>query len=142
MALSREIAETILVKRLGPLMAVAEMSVDMVGTNADLNDPLAWATRGVGGTTATYSTVTDAELALVSDLDDLLVLAEWRTLKNIQGALNTVDLTVGPMEENLSQYAEKVQQMLDNLEPLIEGLGVLAVPMTAGYISLSFAEHD
>lgn len=143
-AFTRIIAETILVDRLGPMMAVAEMAVTIVGTNGDLDDPLAWATRGVGGSTATHNTVTDAELALVAtaDLDDLVNLAEWRTLKNIQGALNAVDITTGPRSEKLSQFADKVQQMLDNLEPTIEGLGVLTAAMTAGYISLDFAEHN
>lgn len=144
MALTRETAEIILVKRLGPMMEVAEMAVTIVGANADLNDPLAWATRGVDGTTATHHTVTDAELALVSsaDYDDLMTLAEWRTLKNIQGALNAVDLTVGPRSEKLSQYAAKVQQMLDNLEPLVTGLGLLTVPVTTGYITIDIAEHN
>lgn len=142
-ALTRVIAETILVDRLGPMMAVAEMAVTIVGTNADCNDPLAWATRGVGGSTAALNTVTDAELALVADADhdNLMALAEWRTLKNIQGALNAVDITTGPRSEKLSQFADKVQQMMDNLEPTIEGLGVLTTAMTAGYISLDFAEH-
>lgn len=143
-ALTRVIAETILVNRLGPMMAVAEMAVTIVGTNGDLDDPLAWATRGVDGATAAHNTVTDAELALVgaADYDDLMTLAEWRTLKNIQGALNAVDLTVGPRSEKLSQYAEKVQQMLNNLEPLVEGLGLLTVPVTTGYITIDIAEHD
>ena len=144
MALTRVVAETILVNRLGPMMAVAEMAVTIVGTNGDLDDPLAWATRGVDGTTAAHNTVTDAELALVAtaDFDDLMTLAEWRTLKNIQGALNAVDLTVGPRSEKLSQYAAKVQQMLNNLEPLVEGLGLLTVPVTTGYITIDIAEHD
>lgn len=142
MAFTRVVAETILVNRLGPMMAVAEMAVTIIGTNADLDDPLAWAHRGVGGSTAAYNTVTDAELALVSDLDDLLTLAEWRTLKNIQGALDAVDLTVGPRSEKLSQYAEKVQQLLDRLEPEVEALGVLATPLEAGYITIDIAEHD
>jgi hypothetical protein len=142
-AFTRITAETILVNRLGPIMAVAEMAVTIVGTNGDLDDGLAWATRGVGGTTANYNTVTDAELALVAtaDLDDLTTLAEWRTLKNIQGALNAVDITTGPRSEKFSQFKDQVQQMMDNLEPTIEALGALTEPMSAGYISLDIAEH-
>ena len=126
------------------MMAVAEMAVTIVGTNADLNDPLAWATRNVGGSTAAHNTVTDAELAIIAtaDFDDLMVLAEWRTLLNIQGALNAVDVTTGPRSEKLSQFATKVQQLLDNLKPYIKSLGVLSTPMTAGYISLDIAEHS
>ena len=141
MALTRVVAETVLVKRLGPLMAVGGLAVTIVGTNADLDDPLAWATRGVDGTTAAYNTVTDAELALVTDLEDLLTLAEWRTLKNIQGALNAVDLVVGPRDEKFHQFVKQVQQMLDNLEPTIEAMGVLTKALTAGKLTLNFATH-
>ena len=144
MALTRVIAETILVKRLGPMMGVAEMAVTIVGTNADLNDPLAWATRGVDGSTAAHNTVTDAELALVAatKYDDLMTLAEWRTLKNIQGAINMVDITTGPRSEKLHQFIEQIQVMLDRLEPAIEALGMLTTGMTAGYITLDIAEHS
>ena len=68
MAITREVAQGILVSRLGPLMGVAEMEVFVTGTNTALSDPLAWGTRGVGGTTAVHSTVTDAELAALSPL--------------------------------------------------------------------------
>ncbi len=143
MALTRVIAETILVKRLGPMMGVAEMAITIVGTNADLDDPLAWATRGVDGSTAAHNTVTDAELASVASTkyDDLMALAEWRTLKNIQGAINAVDITTGPRSERLHQFVEQVQVMLDRLEPTIEALGVLTTAMAAGYITLDFSEH-
>ena len=144
MALTRIVAETILVSRLGPVMEVAVMAVSYTGGNTDLDDPLAWATRGVGGSTAAHNTVTDAELARVAvgDFDDLMALAEWRTLLNIQGALDAVDVTVGPRKELLSQYADKVQQMLDRLEPLVNGLGLLTAPLEAGYITIDIAEHD
>lgn len=144
MALTRAIAAQILVKRLGPMMTVADMAVTILGANADLNDPLAWAIRGVDGTTAAHNTVTDAELALIASAkyDDLMALAEWRLLQNIQGALDAVDITVGPRKELLSQYADKVQQMLDNLRPVIEGLGLITPSLTAGYITMEIAQHD
>lgn len=142
-AFTRIIAETMLVNRLGPMMAVARMAVTIVGTNGSLDDSLAWATRMVGGTTANFNTVTDAELALVAtaDLDDLANLAEWRTLLNIRGGLNKVDVTTGPFGVKLHQFKEQVQEMLDTLEPVIDALGVLSASLTAGYISLDFREH-
>lgn len=142
-AFTRITGETILVNRLGPMMAVAGLAVTIVGTNGSLNDPLAWATRGVGAVTAAHNTVTDAELALVAttDLDDLVNLAEWRTLLNIRGGLNIADITTGPRSEKMSQFKDQVQEMLDTLEPVIEALGVLTPAMTAGYISLDIAEH-
>lgn len=141
MALTRVIAETTLVKRLGPLMAVVEMAVTIIGTNADLDDPLAWGTRGVGGATAAHNTVTDAELALVAvaDYDDLMLLAEYRTIQNILGAINMVDITAGPRSEKMHQFVEQCQGMLDVLGPAV---AELLTPMAAGYITLDFAEHS
>lgn len=141
MAITRATGETVLVKRLGPLMAAAGMAVTIVGTNADLDDPLAWATRALGHSTASVATVTNAELASVAtaDYDDFLDLAEYRTLQNILGALDDVDLTVGPRSEKLSQLAEQAEKKLDRLEGRI---GTLASPVEAGYITLEFAEHD
>ena len=141
MAFSRAIAETVIVDRLGPLMSVAELAVTIVGTNASLNDPLAWATREVGGATAAYNTVTDAELGALSDtvLDDLLTLSEYRTLQNILGALNAVDITAGPRSEKLHQFVEQCEGMLERLEDTV---AELVTPMTAGYISLDLAEHN
>lgn len=140
MALTRVIAETILVKRLGPLMAVAEMAVTIIGTNADLDDPLAWATRGVGGATAAHNTVTDAELALIAlaDYDDLMLLAEYRTIQNIIGAIDMVDITAGPRSEKLHQFVEQCQGMLALLE---DAVADLVTPLAAGYITLDIAEH-
>ena len=143
-AFTRAIAAFILVRRLGPLMTVAGMEVTVAGANPDLHDPLAFACRGVGGSTAHHSTVEDEELALiaVADLDDFMALAEWRLLLNIQGAMNAVDITAGPRSEKHSQFTEQIQKMLDDLEPTIEALGLLTAPMTASYISLDFAEHN
>lgn len=144
MALTRVAAENILIRRLGLMMEVVKMDTVAGGANANCHDPLAWATRGVGGTTAAHNTVTDAELAGVDlvHYDDLMALAEWRLLLNIQGALNAVDITVGPRKELLSQYADKVQQMLDNLRPVINGLGVLGAGLEVGYITVDIAEHN
>lgn len=142
-AFTRITAETTLVNRLGPIMVMAELAVTIVGTNGSLDDPLAWATRMVGAATANYNTVTDAELLLVAtaDLDDLLNLAEWRTLLNIRGAIDMVDIVTGPRAEKLHQFVAQLQQMLDTLEPTIAALGVLTPSISAGYISLDFAEH-
>lgn len=140
MAITRVTGETVIVKRLGPLMTAAGMAVTIVGTNADLNDPLAWATRALGHSTASVATVTNAELASVAaaDYDNFLDLAEYRTLQNILGALDDVDIVVGPRSEKLSQLAEQAQKKLDRLE---KRLGSLIDPMEAGYITLEFAQH-
>lgn len=138
MTITRVTSEKVLVKRLGPLMAAGGMSVTVLGTNVDLNDPLAWATRQMGDTTSNIDTVTDAELTGVSGTDDFLDLAEYRTLQNILGALDDVDLTAGPRTEKFNQLVLQTQKKLDRLE---ERVGDLLNPMTASYISLDFVEH-
>lgn len=140
MALTRADCESTLVKRLKVLMEAAELVVTITGSNADLNDPLAWALRRVGGSTASVATVTDAELAAVgaSSYDDFMDLAEYRTLQNILGNLDLVDITAGPRAEKLSQIARQVREMLKARESFAAGF---VAPPTAGYISLDFAEH-
>jgi len=141
MALTRVISETVIVDRVGPLMSAAGMAVTVVGTNADLNDPLAWAARKVGATTANFNTVTDAELAAISDADgdDFLDLAEYRTLGSIMGNLDDVDITAGPRSESLSQLAEQARKRMEALEA---HLSSIVSPFVAGYITLDFAEHS
>ena len=140
MALARANCEAVLVKRLKVLMEVAELEVTFAGSNDDLDDPLAWAVRRVGGSTADISTVTDAELAAVStdDYDDFIDLAEYRTLRNILGNLDLVDISAGPRAEKLSQLADQVRVMLEAREAFVADF---VAPLTAGYLSLDFAEH-
>ncbi len=114
MALTRANCEAILVARLSALLAAADLAVTVAGSNADLNDPLAWAVRRLGGSTADATTATIAELAAidVTDQDDLFALAEYRALQNILGNLTFVDISAGPRSEKLSQLATQVREML------------------------------
>jgi len=139
-ALTRAILETIITKRVGALMEAAGMIVTTTGVNYDLHDPLAWANRMVGGTSTYASTVEDADLAKVAaaDYDDFIDLAEYRTLKNILGNLDDVDITAGPRSEKLSQLADHVQKMVEARQPFVDGF---SRSPTAGYISMAFAEH-
>jgi len=143
-AITRIVAAQVIVKRLGPLMEVAGMAVTIAGANADLDDPFAWALRRVGGTTAAVNTTTDAELALLASTkyDDFLDLAEYRTLKNILGALDAVDVVTGPRAEKLSQYADKVKAMLARLETTGVVATTIKPTLTGGYVTLDFIEHD
>jgi len=121
-------------------MEAAGMIVTTTGVNYDLHDPLAWANRMVGGTSTYASTVEDADLAKVAaaDYDDFIDLAEYRTLKNILGNLDDVDITAGPRSEKLSQLADHVREMIDSRQAFVDSF---ARPMAAGYISLDIAEH-
>lgn len=140
MTLTRANCESVLVKRLKVLMEAAELAVTYAGLNGDLDDPLAWAVRRVGGSTANISTTTDAELAAVDagDQDDLIDLAEYRTLRNVLGNLDLVDISAGPRAEKLSQLANQVRGMLEAREAFVADF---VAPLRVGYFSLDFAEH-
>jgi len=141
MALTRANCEEILVARLKLLLEAAGLAVTVAGANADLDDPLAWAVRRIGGTTASVSTATSAELAAIAttDFDNLIDLAEYRALQNIMGNLNLVDISAGPRSEKLSQLANQVREMLKAREPFV---AKFIHSLTAGYITMDFAEHE
>jgi hypothetical protein len=141
MALTRANAETILVNRLSGLLAGAGMAVTYTGANADLAEPLTWAARRIGLSPASPTTVADSDLSGLgeADYDDYLDLAEYRTLKSIQGHLALVDVTAGPRAEKLSQLASQVQAMLDARKEHIEGL---ADAPSYVYVSLDMVDYD
>ena len=142
MAITRVQAETLLVKRLGPLMTAAAMDGATVdGTNADLNDPLGRAVRRLSGTVADPTSVADADLATVSseNTDALLDLAELRALNSVLGNLTLVDTRVGPREQKYDQLRQAVRARIGRLE---QALGDhLAAELVAGVVEMDFAEH-
>lgn len=143
MALTRAQAEVILVDRLGPMMSKAGMAVTFAGSNADLVDPLGWAIRRMGYTVATFGAVTDADLASVAtaDIDQLLDLAEYRTLLNISGNIALVDTKVGSREEKLSQLVPQIRELIRiRWTQLEEEYGVGTPSLEGGVIGLDFME--
>jgi hypothetical protein len=144
MAVTRANVENVLVKRLGPLMTKAGQDGSTVdGTNTDLADPIAWALRTAGYTTADITNPTTAEVAdAEDDVDQVVDLAEYRGLENILGNLDDVDVTVGPRSEKLSQLAAQVQKRLDSVKDRVEDLyGYGASALEVGVITYEFAEH-
>lgn len=143
MTLTRAAAETILIRRLGGLLTGAELDgTTASGSNTDLNDPIGWAVRRCGGSVVNFASVADADVATVAsaDYDQLLDLAEFRTLVSISGNLAVVSITVGPRREELSDLVDLVEKRLARKRKQIEsdyafGLGTLE----AGVISLDFA---
>lgn len=143
MALTRANAEDIVVDRLGALMDAAGLAVTVAGSNDDLNGPLSWAARQVGVTLASPVTVTDSDLSGISsdDYDDFFDLAEWRTLKNIQGALDLVDVTAGPRSEALSQLSTQVDRMLELRRDHIEEISASRA-VAYRYVELDFVAKE
>jgi hypothetical protein len=145
MSLTRATVESILVKRLSGWLSAAGLAVTVVGTNADLNDPIGWAIRQLGLTVDDITAVDDTDVARVgsSDYDKLLDLAELRALETIQQNLDDVDIEVGPRSEKLDQLAGRVAKALDRKRAQVQrdyghGLGTLE----AGVITLSFMEQN
>lgn len=139
MALTRANAEYVVVSRVGGLMEFVELTVTYAGSNSDLDEPLAWAARRMGISLSDPTTVTDSELSGLSDIDDYLDLAEYRTLEKIQGNLDLVDVTAGPRSEKLSQIASQVEKMLSARRDR-----VLAISETPAYryIELDMVAQD
>jgi hypothetical protein len=76
---------------------------------------IGWGVRMLGYTTASILVPTNAEVVAVADakLDALLDLAELRTLESILTNLNGVDLTTGPVSEDLSDLPDRVAKIAE-----------------------------
>ena len=145
MTLTRANIEAILVQRCGAYMTAAGMVVTIAGSNANLNDPIGYAVRMCDGTVTDYLTVADADILTVNstDYDKLLDIAELRTLENILGNLDDVDITVGPRTEKLNQLALNLLARANRLNKRIEdAYGIGAPSVDAGHITLDFADHN
>jgi hypothetical protein len=146
MAHTRASIEAILIGRCGRLLVAAELDGTTVdGTNADLNDPIGWAIRQLGGAVASIGTVADADLAAIADddTDALLDLAELRTLENTLGNLDLVDIQEGPERQALGQIGARLERAIVRKRAQIErdhGIGLGTI--TAGVINLGFQQRD
>jgi hypothetical protein len=142
MTLTRAQAETILVRRVGGLLSAAGLAVTTAGSNADLNDPLAWAIGQAGGTVSDRSAVVDADLVTVSGDDQLLDLAELRALETVAGNLATVDVTFGPHSEKLGQLGSRLELLIARKRKQVAAdHGVGAPALEAGVVTLAFAQQ-
>ena len=139
MALTRAQGEVELVSRCGKLLTAASLDgVTVNGSNPDLNSPLGFAIRQCGGAVADLSNVADSDLNTfaASSYDKLFDLAEYRTLENIAGNLDLVDISEGPHRESLGQLAERVEKRLARLqEKLQKNYGMFLKTATLKVIS-------
>lgn len=123
MALTRANVEVILISRLSNLLTEAGLDgTTNDGTNTDLNDPIGWAIRQADGSVDDFTLVDDTDVARVGsgDYDKLLDLAEYRTLENISGNLDEVDIKSGPFEQKYSQLADRVEKRLERVRAHLE----------------------
>lgn len=142
MTTTRANLEVILVKRCGALLEKAGLSADQIN-NEDLNDPIGYAVRQAGGSVANIGRVTDTDVATVSDtyLDKLLDFAEFRTLQNISGNLDIVNITVGPRSEDFSDLVDAVEARLKRKESQLKQLYGFGLNSGSGLINLLRDDH-
>lgn len=122
MTITRVQLETELVARRRAMMEAAGLAVTFAGSNNDLVSPMSYAIRQSGGTLASLSNVTDADLATVDqeDYDKLMDLAEYRLLRNIKGRWAKVDISSGPFSQSWSQLADQLDADIAAMKEQLE----------------------
>jgi hypothetical protein len=119
MALTRQNAEAILFRRLGPAMSRADMDVTREGQNPYLGDIFTWSLLEMGyDAPSDLVDPSDTDLAQVEDtnLSQFLDLSEWRLCMTVIGNLDDTDEKLGPSGQWLSQFAKQMRQHLVDLE--------------------------
>lgn len=142
MTITRADVEAELVSRQKSRMEAVNMSLSFSGSNLDLNSAIGYAVRHCGGTVASVSSVSNSDLATVTDdLDKLLDIAEYRLLLSIKGRWGRHDITAGQLSEKLSQFATDLDKDIDRKRSeLSDVYGFGGGLLEAGSISLNFAE--
>jgi len=146
MSLSRANIESILIRRCGRMLTACGLDGTTInGSNADLNDPIAWAIKQLGGSVAARTSVADSDIATVAAEDEeaLLDLAELRTLESALTNLDATDIRVGDREEKLDQLSKRLESTIARKRSQIQrdhglGLGTLS----AGVLTLGFQQHN
>ena len=146
MSLTRANIEAVLVKRIGNLFD--DLGLDGTttdGTNADLNDPIAYALIELGYGVTDITDVSDTDTAAVSseNYNPLFDLAELRCLLTAyQNALILVNISVGPRSESLSQKAQQLDKAIQvKRKQLLDDYGIGRGTFTTSTLQLDFARH-
>jgi hypothetical protein len=146
MALTRANVEVLLIRRTGQMLTVVGLDGTTVdGTNIDLNDPIGYGIRNSGGTTDDFTNVDDDDVGTVAadDYDQLIDIAELRTLMNVQGNYDLVDTDVGEVTEQWSKLGETLEKAIKRKQDQVDDLYDFgAKELDVGVISFDFAEHD
>ncbi len=119
MALTRQNAEAILFRRLGPAMSRADMDITREGQNPYLGDIFTWSLLEMGyNAPSDLVDPSDTDLDQVegTNLSQFLDLSEWRLCMTIIGNLDDTDEKLGPSGQWLSQFAKQMQRHLKDLE--------------------------
>lgn len=147
MAVTRAQVETILLRRCSTALEKAGLDhLTDNGTNVDLNDPIGYAVRTLGGSVVTITAVDDADLGTVGAATDdaLLDLAEYRALETIQNTVaDLVSTSVGPQRQELQQWGAALDARLQRLDRKLERIHAIGrATLSAGVIDLDFMEKS
>jgi hypothetical protein len=144
--ITRASLEAELVERCGPLLAlVGKDGTTVDGTNAALTGPLRDGLGSLGLQPASFSSVTDADLADVEpdDLPQLLAQAELRILLNVDSAYLLVDEQVDRDSQKNSQIRDMLARRIADLRKSLKDDFGVGLPSAAwGWFSRDFAESD
>lgn len=124
-------------------MSAAGLAITTAGTNEDLNDPICSALMELGCEPVNPGNITDSDLSGIASnrTAELFDRVELRTLENIAGNLDLVDLSVGPRDETLSQLSEQVEKAIERLSTRVARMYGDTM-LTGGTISFDFQEKD
>jgi hypothetical protein len=149
MTITRANLEAVIIARCGPLLTAADMDgTTVAGTNASLNDPISTALRRSGYSVSNIALPSTTDLAAVidDDVSQVIDLAELRTLENIAGNLDDVDISAGGRSESLNQLSAKVEKRIDRMTAKVKeeyGIGVGGYgTLSGGAIGLDFMSKD
>lgn len=145
-AITRAQAEKILVHRRGTVLARVGLNGTTIdGTNADLADPIAYATRQLGLGVADPTNPQDADLAAIqpTDTDQFLEVAEWRVLASCLGNWGKVTQQAGTDKQQYTDLLTELRQQLSQKgEELKQQYGQGLMAPTAGSIDLDINTQD
>src|SRR5215212_491512 len=136
MAVTRANIETILIRRCGKLLSAAGLDGTTVsGANADLNDGIGSALRTLGYTVASLVSVADSDVSVVADseIDQLLDLAELRTLESVAGNLDKVTIQSEDQRKQWSDLAARLETTITRMRSRYSALYPAARRFVAPY---------
>jgi hypothetical protein len=143
MTYTRANAEAALLRRAGKRMALVGMdSVNMSGTNLDMNDPIGTALLQLGKSVLNLSLITDADMVALEpdEILEFLERAELRLLENILGNIDLTDIQIGPRRESLGQLADQLEAVIARKQDAIDVKYGEYGALQAGVIKIDTAE--